>query len=149
MSSLIALLVSMTLGSFGDSPSNEREATPFVRSLWLVQRYGTADAVNPRNDIRTKAALSKALGKDGVLTEQGVKGLMNSDVFKKLAGEDGKLDSGEMSRALAVGLPESRKRLKSKVASHLDYLATSFDLIDGTHREAGETLASWIVEHYL
>jgi len=42
----------------------------------------------------------------------------------------------------------SRMRLNPKVAAHVDGLATSFDLIDERHREAGETLAGWIVENY-
>ncbi|HMF38488.1 MAG TPA: hypothetical protein VKF17_17740 [Isosphaeraceae bacterium] len=39
------------------------KAGPLVRTLWLVQRYGTADAVKPENDQRTKSMISKALGK--------------------------------------------------------------------------------------
>ena len=36
---------------------------PLVRSLWLVQRYGTAESVQPQNDQKLKGKLSKALGK--------------------------------------------------------------------------------------
>jgi len=38
---------------------------PLVRALWLVQRYGTAAAVDPAKDQRLKGVLFKALGKDG------------------------------------------------------------------------------------
>ena len=50
--------------------ARHRAATsgPLVRALWLVQRYGTADAVDPANDQRVKGALFKALGKEGELT---------------------------------------------------------------------------------
>ena len=47
------------------SDPTQTNAGPFVRSLWLLQRYGTADAVNPANDQRVKAILAKATAKDG------------------------------------------------------------------------------------
>ena len=121
---------------------------PLVRSLWLVQRFGTADAVAPGNDQKVKGTLSKALGKEGTLTAAGVQGLMDSSTFEKLAGGDGKLDAAEVRKALDAEVPESRKRLSPKVAAHADLLTTSFDMIDERHREAGETLADWIAENY-
>ena len=59
---------------------------PLVRALWLVQRYGTAEAVDPANDQRIKGVLFKALGKDGELTLSELDGLMEPETFKKLAG---------------------------------------------------------------
>jgi hypothetical protein len=141
---LIVALVSMILGQ---TPHEAREPTPFVRALWLVQHYGTPDAVNPRNDIHTKAALAKALGKDGVMKADKVAGLMTSETFRELAGADGTLDAREMGLAIENAASESRKQLYPKLAAHLDYLATSFDLIDEPHRDAGEKLAGWIAEH--
>jgi hypothetical protein len=140
----------MVLALAGDdaSTSAEREATSFVRALWLIQRYGTVDAADPRNDIRAKAALAKALGKDAVLTAEGMKGLMEVDTFSRLAGPDGKLDNNDMRRLLEAAAPATRKGLFPKVAAHLDYLATSFELIDEPHRAAGEQLAAWIAERY-
>ncbi len=119
-----------------------------VRSLWLVQRFGTADAVAPGNDQKVKGQLSKALGKEGILTAAGVQGLMDSSTFEKLAGGDGKLDAAEVRKALDAEVPESRKRLSPKVASHADLLTTSFDMIDESHREAGAQLAGWIIDNY-
>ena len=84
---------------------------PLVRSLWLVQRFGTAESVAPRNDQKLKGKLSKALGKEGILTAAGVQGLMDSSTFEKLAGADGKLDAAEVRKALDADVPESRKRL--------------------------------------
>jgi arsenate reductase (thioredoxin) len=121
---------------------------PLVRSLWLVQRFGSDDAVDPRNDQIVKGRLSKALGKEGVLTAAGVQGLMDSSTFERLAGADGKLDSGEVRKILDTELPESRTRLKPNVLVHADLLTTSFDLIDERHREAGEKLTDWIVKTY-
>jgi hypothetical protein len=121
---------------------------PLVRSLWLVQRYGTAEALDPKNDQRVKGVLSKALAKDGVITLSELGGLMGPDVFKKLAGADSKLDSAEVKQALESSTPESRTKLTPKLKAHADYLATTFDLIDPMHREAGEKLARWIAANY-
>ncbi len=54
--SLIAALALVT------GPASGEDVGPLVRALWLVQRYGTADAVQPANDQRVKGALFKALG---------------------------------------------------------------------------------------
>lgn len=121
---------------------------PLVRSLWLVQRFGTAEAVTPQNDQKLKGRLAKALGKEGVLTAAGVQGLMDPSTFEKLAGSDGKLDAAEVRAALAADVPDSRKRLSPRLAAHADFLTTSFDMIDEPHRQAGEKLVDWIVENY-
>lgn len=121
---------------------------PLVRSLWLVQRYGRAEVVTPEHDQKLKGTLSKALGKNGVLTAAGVQGLMDSSTFGRLAGADGKLDSGEVRKIVDAEVPESRKNLNPKTKVHADLLTTSFDMIDGPHREAGEKLADWIVKNY-
>src|ERR1700712_1310350 len=73
---------------------------PLVRSLWLVQRFGTAESVAQRNDQKVKGVLSKALGKEGTLSVTGVQGLMDPSTFEKLAGGDGKLDAAEVRKAL-------------------------------------------------
>jgi hypothetical protein len=121
---------------------------PLVRSLWLVQRFGTPEAVAPPNDQKLKGTLFKALGKDGTLNETGARGLMDPATFARLAGTDGKLDASEVREALDADMPESRKRLNPKVASHADLLTTSFDMIDETHVKAGKSLADWIAANY-
>jgi len=121
---------------------------PLVRSLWLVQRYGTVDSVSPRNDQKTKGKLSKALGKQGILTAAGVQGLMDPSTFAKLAGYDEQLDSAEVKRCLETDLPDSRKSLNLRVAAYADMLTTSFDMIDEAHRDAGGKLVDWIVENF-
>ncbi|MGO9463780.1 MAG: hypothetical protein ACLQIB_03915 [Isosphaeraceae bacterium] len=120
---------------------------PLVRSLWLVQRYGTVESVKPENDQKTKGKLSKALGKPGILTAVGVQGLMNPSTFAKLAGRDEQLDAALVKKLLEAGLPESRKALNPRVAAYADMLTTSFDMIDEPHREAGRKLVDWIVEN--
>ena len=121
---------------------------PLVRSLWLVQRIGTAEAVAPRNDQQVKGRLSKALGKEGILTATGVEGLMDSSTFARLAGDDGHLDLAEVKKSLDADVPGSRKQLNPQVIAYADMLTTSFDMIDEPHREAGEALADWITRNY-
>jgi hypothetical protein len=123
-------------------------AGPLVRTLWLVQRHGTAEAVKPENDQRTKGKISKALGKDAVLTTDKVKGLIDPETFAKLAGPDGRLDMQEVQHIMESEAPESRSRLLLKVCSWAKYQTTTFDQIDVPHREAGEKLADWIVKNY-
>jgi hypothetical protein len=145
--SLHLLAPALLLAWSGRCPDGD-DVGPLVRSLWLVQRFGAADAVDPRNDQMVKGKLSKVLGKEGVLTAAGVRGLMDSSTFDRLAGADGKIDSDEVRKILEAEVPESRRRLNPKVAAHADLLTTSFDLIDESHREAGEKLADWIVKYY-
>ncbi len=123
-------------------------AGPLVRALWLVQRYGTAEAVKPENDQRTKGMLAKALGKDAVLTADKVKALIDPETFTKLAGSDGRLETQEVRQIMDSETPESRKRLFPQVCAWAKYHTTTFDQIDVPHREAGEKLADWIVKSY-
>src|SRR5882757_9993909 len=95
----------LALAALTASPESP-DVGPLVRSLWLVQRHGTAEALNPKNDQRVKAALSKALAKDGVITLPELGGFMQPDAFKKLAGSDSTLDSAETVRALEAATPE-------------------------------------------
>jgi arsenate reductase len=146
---ILWLALAFLLAPAARCPAGEDEG-PLLRSLWLIQRYGKADAVAPENDQKLKGTISKALGKGAVLTAKGVQGLMEPSTFEKLAGADGNLDVAEVRSALDADVPESRKRLSPKVAAHADLLTTSFDMIDGPHRVAGETLVEWIVrEHKL
>src|SRR5580704_13103034 len=113
MSTVLLLAVcasSMLAQADGVSPSSspEGDVGPLVRALWLVHRDGTAQAVDPRNDERTKGALANALGKGNVLTAAGVEGLIEASAFAKLAGSDGILDAAEVQRALESDVPESR-----------------------------------------
>src|SRR4051812_22638485 len=91
---------------------------PLVHSLWLIQRYGTPDALDPANDNRVKAALARALARDKVITSTELGGFMVPDTFNALAGPDDSLDAGEVSRALSAATPESRAKLNSELRSH-------------------------------
>ncbi len=138
------LLVLLGLVASNDSP----DVGPLVRSLWLVQRHGTPEALDPVNDQRVKAALSKALAKDGAITPNELGGFMQPDAFNKLAGSDATLDAKETVEALEAATPESRTKLAPKLRTHADYLTTTFDQIDEKHREAGTKLAHWIAANY-
>lgn len=133
--------------SFLSAPSTGGPG-PFVSALWLVQRHGTRDAADPRNDESIKAKLAKGL-KDAVLTRSELEGLMDSETFDRLAGPDEKLDATEVARALAADTPESRKALRPPVLAHAELLSTSLDMIDDPHREGGAKLASWIAKNYV
>src|SRR5207302_2033238 len=110
-------------------PSGSEDVGPLVRALWLVQRHGTPEALDPRNDQKLKGTLAKALGKELVLTSTQVKGLMEPSTFAGLAGPDERLDPREVRMALEADRPESRKCLLPQVAAHADYLTTTFDQI--------------------
>jgi hypothetical protein len=126
----------------------ENDPGPLIRALWLVQRHGTAEAVDPANDERVKGTLFKALGKDGTLTQSGVTGLMDPKTFAQLAGPDGKLDREEVHRLTEADIPASRRRLHPAVTAHLDLLTTGLDQIDERHRAGASALADWIVAHH-
>jgi hypothetical protein len=137
----LSIIAALALGAGGD-------AGPLVRALWLVQRYGTADAADPANDQRVKGALFKALGKEGELTLSQLEGLMEPGTFRKLAGPDDRISPAEVVKALGASAPESRARLLPRVREHADFLTTSFDMIDEPHRLAGGKLAEWIAKTY-
>jgi hypothetical protein len=137
----------LALAALAGSP-DPPDVGPLVRALWLIQRYGTTEALDPKNDQRVKAALAKALAKDGVITLGELGGFMLPDTFEKLAGADGTLDTAETTRAVEASTPESRSILAARIRTHADYLATTFDMIDPMHREAGEKLAQWIAANY-
>jgi arsenate reductase len=128
-------------------PAADGDVGPFVRSLWLVQRYGTADAADPANDQRVKGALFKALGKDGQLALSKLDGFMEHETFRKLAGPDDRIGPDEIRKAVETAVPESRNRLLPEVRRHMELLTTSYDMIDEGHRLAGRKLADWIVRN--
>jgi hypothetical protein len=141
----ISLVVALALMA---GPVTGDDAGQLVRALWLVQRYGTADAADPANDQRVKGLLFKALGKEGELTFTELEGFMDADTFKKLAGSNDRIDAAEIKKAVESAIPESRGWLLPKVRDHADFLTTSFDMIDETHRLAGQKLEDWIVKSY-
>lgn len=108
----VSLIAAFALTA-GPAPSGD--IGPLVRALWLVQRYGTAEAVDPAADQRVKGVLFKALGKEGELTLAELRGLMDADTFKKLAGSDDRIDAAELRSAAAAAMPESRTRLLPKI----------------------------------
>ncbi|MDG3007995.1 hypothetical protein [Paludisphaera mucosa] len=138
---ILALLV---LSAQPDAP----DVGSLVRSLWLVQRHGSPEGTSPANDQRVKAALSKALAKDGIITLSELGNFMDRETFDQLAGADAKLDPAEIARAVDAATPESRTRLAAKLREHADYLSTTLDMMAEPHREAGERLARWIAANY-
>lgn len=134
--------------ALGQGPKPAQGAGPLARALWLVHSHGTAAAIDPKNDQKTKGALSKALGKDAVLTADKVKGLIDPEVFSKLAGPDGRLDTQEVRQIMDREAPESRRRLLPGIETQLKYLTLSLDMLDPLHQERATELADWIVKNY-
>jgi hypothetical protein len=141
----LTLMAALAIAS---AASPDGDAGPLVRALWLVQGYGTEAAVDPVNDQRLKGALSKALGKQGELSLSKLDGFIEPEAIKKLAGSAGRLGPQEVSKAVDAAVPESRRLLLAKVRQHADFLTTSFDMIGGTHRLAGQKLVDWIAQNY-
>jgi hypothetical protein len=144
---VLILAVSLT-GLAGAAVEDQGDVGPLVRALWLVQRHGRPEVLDPGHDQWLKATLAKALGKGSVLTAGGAAGLLDESTFARLAGPDAVLDPKEVRMALDAGVPASRDRLVPRVAAHADYLTTTFDQIDEAHRAAGDLLLDWIITNY-
>jgi len=137
----------ITVAALGLTPI-VHDPGPFVRLLWLVQQFGTPDAVNPANDSKLKARLAKAQGKDAIVTLEELGSFMKPDTFEKLAGADGSIDASDAAKALEAATPVSLTKLHSKLRAHAEYLTTTFDRIEPVHRDAAEKLAHWIAASY-
>jgi hypothetical protein len=134
--------------AIGAGPEAGADVGPFVRALWLVQQYGTTEALDPANDQRLKGALAKALAKDGNLVLSKLDTFMKPETVRRLAGPDGSISPAEVGEAVAASVPESRRRLLPGIREHADRLTTSFDMIDEPHRLGGRKLADWIASDY-
>jgi len=141
----LTLIAALALAT---GPASGGDVGPLVRALWLTQRYGTADAIDPANDQKVKGALFKALGKEGELTLSEVGGLMTPETFKKLAGSDDRIGPEEIRLAVDADVPACRVRLMPKVREHADTLTASFDMIDEAHLQAGRKMVDWIAKNY-
>jgi arsenate reductase len=142
---LFSLIATLALAS---GPGSGADVGPLVRALWLVQRYGTVEAVDPANDQCVKGVIFKALGKEGELTLSEMGGFMEPETFNKLAGSDDRIGPNEIKHAIEAAIPECRLRLLPKVREHADSLTTSFDMIGEPHRLAGRKLVEWIAKNY-
>jgi hypothetical protein len=140
----LAIVAALAIGA---GPEAGADVGPFVRALWLVQRYGTTEALDPANDQRLKGALAKALAKDGSLVLSKLDTFMEPETVKRLAGPDGSISPAGVGEAVEASVPESRRRLLSGIREHADRLTTSFDMIDEPHRLGGRKLADWIASN--
>jgi arsenate reductase len=138
----------MTILALAAGPAPSSDAGPLVRALWLVQRYGTAEAVDPGNDPRVKGALFNGLSKDGKLSRKELEGLVDAGTFEKLAGSDESIGAEEIRAAVESAVPATRLRLFGSVKEYADSLTTTFDMIGERHRAAGQKLAEWIGKEY-
>jgi arsenate reductase len=140
---IVLILIPLSARGHDRRPDNE-----FLKVLWLVYEFGTPEAAEPANDVKTKAAIVDALRKNRILKPATVEGLMSPETFSRLAGDDGQLDPSEIEKLLSAHVPASRTTLLPRLASHARLLATGFDQIDETHRERSTELLEWIVKNY-
>jgi len=132
----------------GASAPGSGELGPFVTHFFLCQSEGTTAAADPANDARLKAALAKAIAKDGSISHKGLSEFLSPHAFARLAGADSKIDLDEARSAIEAGVPASRRALLPAVAAHVDFLATGLDQMGEPHREASRKLAAWIAANY-
>ena len=94
---------------------------PLVRSLWLVQRYGNAESVQPQNDQKLKGKLSKALGKEGHPHRCGSTGT-HGPHRPSPSSPVMTIDSipPRSKKLMDADVPEARKRLNPRVVAHAD-----------------------------
>ena len=130
------------------APPRKKSENAFVNVLWLVQAYGTSEANELVNDSRTKKAIAAALQEGTTLTSKTIEGLMEPDVFARLAGDEGRIGPEQVDAHLDSAIPETRRALLPAVAAHLRLLTTSFDQIDELHRQRAPQLVDWIVENF-
>ena len=141
----LSLIAALALGA---GPASGGDVGPLVRALWLVQRYGTAAAVDPANDQRVKGVLFKALGKEGELTLSELDGFMEPETFKKLAGSDDRISPAEIAKAIDAAVPESRAGCCPRSGSMPTRSPRRSIMIGETHRLAGQKLVDWIAKNY-
>ena len=122
-------------------------STPFVNGLSLVQAFGKPEALAPERDVTLKATLARSLSKAGDLKLSVLEDLM-TESFSRRVDSRAVLTPEDVQKLLAEAVPASRRELNAPVIEHLDYLATSLDMIDPAHQAAGNELVEWIVEHY-
>ena len=139
---MLKLILCLTL--LGPISTAEQEGL-FVRSLWLLQQYGSEAAADAQHDRSLKSALTKALANDSEITFNEIREFMSSKSFEAIAGKDSSIDTDDISRALHSSLPGDRAKLNAKVRQHAEYLTTSFDMIDLQHQQAAQDLANWMV----
>ncbi len=168
LSLTLCLLLSQLTGSspvgnsaFGNSKSDSSaDVGPFIQALHLVQQYGTPAAAQ---DARLKSTLAKALAHGDTITFDELGDFMTHERFRDMSGNKNvgqknagknslhqadQIDAAQIARALEVHMPASRSLLPDQLRTHADLLTTSFDLIDESHRVAGDKLAMWLSTNY-
>ena len=130
------------------STAADSDPGAFVRALQMVQAYGLPEVAAPENDRRLKAALAKAVLPDKAISADEAKELMSSELFAKLAGDDGVMTADEIAESLKGATPKSRTLMLPPVRQHADYLATTFDMLDESQLQSSSKLANWLVENY-
>jgi arsenate reductase (thioredoxin) len=88
------------------------------------------------------------LNKHGDLDLGKLEEIMDPEASRRLAVAANRLSQDEIKRILEAETPKTRTLLFPQIREHADLLTTSFDLIDESHREAGQKLVDWITARY-
>src|SRR5258707_7377897 len=108
---LLSILGAAEKGQPSPAPPALPRENAFVNVLWLVQAFGKADVTDPAHDHQLKDEIAAALRNKKSLTATTSERFMTSDVFARLAGDDGELDPDEVRKHLEVAAPPTRKAL--------------------------------------
>lgn len=130
------------------SAAADSEPGIFTQALRLIQAYGEPEVAAPQNDRALKALLAKSVLADKTISASEAKELMSSEVFAKLAGDDGVMTADELAKSLERAMPKSRTQMLSQVRQHADYLATTFDMLSESQLQSSSKLADWLIANY-
>ena len=150
MRNILAMLLPLVaLVALAGSPE-ATDVGPLVRALWLVQRHGTPEALNPKNDQRVKAAPLEGPRErrgDHAPGARGIHGSLTPSTNSRAPTRT--LDSAEIDAGPRGGdaREPNEARPEAPRARRLPRRRPS-TMIDEPHREAGEKLARWIAANY-
>lgn len=119
---------------------------PLVHALWLIHAAGHADTLSPAGDRSAKAILAKSLTADREINYAEVSSIIDEEPFRKLAGKSMKMTTENLKDAAASTVPKSRKEMEPQIVKHLDFLTTTFDMLDEQHAASASQLAKWIAD---
>lgn len=160
LSFLMCLLLAFCATNDGSTDSGATDVGPFLRALHLVQQHGRPVA---SQDERVKSMLAKTLAHGDTITCDELGDFMTLERIREMTeskstgkntggpnvtGGGERIDAAQVARALELHMPASRSLLPTQLRSHADQLTSSFELIDETHRQAGDKLAKWLSANY-
>ncbi len=130
------------------SDSAQIDVGVFAKALWFLHAYGNVECSSARNDLLIKQRLATALAQDRDLTLKSIDGLIQPEVFQRLAGGDQRITFSELSAALDSSVPSARERLLPELRDHAAWLSTTYDMIEPDKYGPMEQLSNWIADNW-